>query len=56
MIDSTFSTIVMRATPGGALLRYECEKDAWAPLAGARELAVVADPSIVMPLSGGDAA
>ena len=56
VIDSTFSTIVMLRTPGGALLRYECEKDAWAPLAGARELAVVADPSIVMPLSGGDAA
>ena len=55
VIDSTFSTIVMLRTPGGALLRYECEKDAWAPLAGARELAVVADPSIVMPLSGGDA-
>ncbi len=55
VIDSTFSTIVMLATPGGALLRYECEKDAWAPLAGARELVVTADPSIVMPLVGGEA-
>lgn len=54
VIDSTFSTIAMLATPGGARLRYECEKDAWAPLAGARELVVVADSAIVMPLEGGD--
>ena len=55
VIDSTFSTIAMLRTPGGALLRYECEKDAWAPLSGSRRLWVVADPSIVMPLTGGDA-
>ena len=55
VIDSTFSTIAMLATPGGALLRYECEKDAWSALAGERELAVVADPGIVMPLAGGGA-
>ncbi len=54
VIDSTFSTIVMLATPGGGLLRYECEKDAWDELAGARELVVVADPAIVMPLEGGE--
>ena len=53
VIDSTFSTIVMLRTPGGGLLRYECEKDAWAPPSGARELVVAADPSIVMPLAGG---
>ena len=55
VIDSTFSTIVMLRTPGGGLLRYECEKDAWAPPSGARELVVAADPSIVMPLAGGGA-
>ena len=55
VIDSTFSTIVMLRTPGGGLLRYECEKDAWAPLSGTRELTVTADPSIVMPLVGGGA-
>ena len=54
VIDSTFSTIVMLATPGGGLLRYECEKDAWVELASARELTVVADPAIVMPLEGGE--
>ena len=54
VIDSTFSTIVMLATPGGGLLRYECEKDAWAPLASVREVTVVADPGIVMPLVGGE--
>ena len=55
VIDSTFSTIAMLRTPGGGLLRYECDKGAWAPLSGARRLWVVADPSIVMPLTGGEA-
>ena len=53
VIDSTFSTIVMLQTPGGGLLRYECEKDVWSRLAGSRELTVSVDPSVVMPLAGG---
>lgn len=53
VIDSTFSTIVMFATPGGGLLRYECEKDAWHALAGAPAYTVTADPAIVMPLTDG---
>ena len=53
VIDSTFSTIVMLRTPGGGLLRYECEKDAWVARADAREITVTADPAIVMPLAGG---
>ncbi|MGO4860503.1 sulfate/molybdate ABC transporter ATP-binding protein [Atopobiaceae bacterium Sow4_H2] len=55
VIDSTFSTIVMLATPGGARLRYELEKDEWTALEsrGARpgaRLAMAIDPSAVMPL------
>ena len=55
VIDSTFSTIVMLATPGGARLRYELEKDEWAALEsrGARPgacLTMAIDPSAVMPL------
>mgnify|MGYP000556590318 CR=1 FL=1 len=53
VIDSTFSTIVMLRTPGGGLLRYECEKDVWSRLACADELTVSVDPSVVMPLAGG---
>ena len=53
VIDSTFSTIVMLRTPGGGLLRYECEKDLWSRLADADELTVSVDPSVVMPLAGG---
>ena len=53
VIDSTFSTIVMLRTPGGGLLRYECEKDLWSRLAGTGELTVSVDPSVVMPLAGG---
>ena len=53
VIDSTFSTIVMLRTPGGGLLRYECEKDVWSRLADAGELTVSVDPSVVMPLAGG---
>ena len=53
VIDSTFSTIVMLRTPGGGLLRYECEKDVWSRLACAGELTVSVDPSVVMPLAGG---
>ena len=55
VIDSTFSTIVMLATPGGARLRHELEKDEWAALEsrGARpggRLTIAVDPSAVMPL------
>ena len=53
VIDSTFSTIVMLRTPGGGLLRYECEKNLWSRLAGSRELTVSVDPSVVMPLAEG---
>ncbi|MDY4534255.1 MAG: ATP-binding cassette domain-containing protein [Tractidigestivibacter sp.] len=55
VIDSTFSTIVMARTPGGASLRYECEKDAWAALGDPARLVLVAPPETVMPLvSAGD--
>ncbi len=50
VIDSTFSTIVMARTPGGALLRYECEKDAWAALGNPAQLVLLAPPQTVMPL------
>ena len=55
VIDSTFSTIVMLATPGGARLRHELEKYEWAALEsrGARpggRLTIAVDPSAVMPL------
>lgn len=50
VIDSTFSTIVMARTPGGASLRYECEKDAWAALGNPAQLVLVAPPQTVMPL------
>ena len=50
VIDSTFSTIVMARTPGGASLRYECEKDAWAALGNPVQLVLVAPPQTVMPL------
>ena len=49
-IDSTFSMIVMARTPGGASLRYECEKDAWAALGNPVQLVLVAPPQTVMPL------
>lgn len=50
VIDSTFSMIVMARTPGGASLRYECEKDAWAALGNPVQLVLVAPPQTVMPL------
>ena len=50
VIDSTFSTIVMARTPGGALLLYECEKDAWAALGNPAQLVLLAPPQTVMPL------
>ena len=56
VIDNTFSTIAMLRTPGGGLLRYECEKDAWAALSEPDHLTVAIDPADVMPLSDGKAA
>ena len=53
VIDGTFSTIVMARTPGGALLRYECEKDAWAALGGAARVTFGIAPGCVMPLCEG---
>ena len=50
VIDSTFSMIVMARMPGGASLRYECEKDAWAALGNPVQLVLVAPPQTVMPL------
>lgn len=45
----------MLRTPGGGLLRYECEKDAWARLGSPNRLTVSVDPADVMPLSDGKA-
>lgn len=53
VIDGTFSTIVMARTPGGAPLRYECEKDAWAALGGATHVTLGIAPDCVMPLCEG---
>ncbi len=55
VIDNVFSTIVMLRTPGGAQLRYESEKDAWAALGNPSQVIVSVDPAHVMPLSGGRA-
>ena len=52
VIDNTFSTIVMLGTPGGGLLRYECEKDAWAALGNPSQVTVGIDAACVMPLVG----
>lgn len=51
VIDNTFSTIVMLRTPGGGLLRYECEKDAWAALGNPSQLTMGIDTADVMPLA-----
>ena len=56
VIDNVFSTIVMLRTPAGALLRYECEKDAWAALENPREVGLRIAPECVMPLCDGAAA
>jgi len=55
VIDSTFSSIVMARTPGGALLRYELPKEEWAALGEPARVTLSVDPSCVMPLSDGDA-
>ena len=55
VIDNTFSTIVMLRTPGGGLLRYECEKDAWTALGNPSQLTMGIDPADVMPLADGGA-
>ncbi len=56
VIDNVFSTIVMLETPGGAQLRYECEKDAWAALGDPARLTVRVAPEYVMPLRDAGAA
>ena len=53
VIDNTFSTIVMLRTPGGADLRYECEKDAWAALGNPARVTMSIAPEAVMPLVDG---
>ena len=50
VIDNTFSTIVMLRSPGGADLRYECEKDAWAALGNPARVTMSIAPEAVMPL------
>ena len=54
MIDSTFSAIVMLETPGGALLRYELGKDAWAALGSPSAVTLEISPEFVMPLEDAD--
>ncbi len=56
VIDNVFSTIAMLRTPAGALLRYECEKDAWAALDNPSEVRLRIAPECVMPLCDGAAA
>jgi molybdate transport system ATP-binding protein len=57
VIDDTFSTVVMLATPGGstgrALLRLELDKERWAALGGPERLTVHVPPEQVMALTGG---
>ena len=52
VIDNVFSTIVMLRTPGGAEIRYECDKDAWASLGNPQQVSVRIKPEFVMPLVG----
>lgn len=52
VIDSTFSVIVMVRTPGGGLIRYELEKDAWARLGRPRAFVLAVPAAYVMPLTG----
>lgn len=50
VIDNVFSTIVMCATPGGACLRVELGKDAWAALGCPARVTLQVAPPDVMPL------
>lgn len=52
VIDNVFSTIVMCATPGGARLRLELEKGAWARIGSPERVTLAVDPASVMPLAG----
>lgn len=52
VIDNVFSTIVMCATPGGAQLRLELEKGAWARIGSPERVMLAVDPASVMPLAG----
>ena len=50
VIDNVFSTIIMCGTPGGAQLRVELEKSAWAALGNPGEVTLAVKASDVMPL------
>ncbi len=50
VIDNIFSTIVMCGTPGGAQLRVELDKDAWAALGNPERVRLTVVPEDVMPL------
>ncbi len=50
VIDNVFSTIVMCGTPGGAQLRVELEKAAWAALGNPEKVTLAVKASDVMPL------
>ena len=50
VIDNVFSTIVMCTTPGGACLRVELGKNAWAALGCPARVTLQVAPSDVMPL------
>ncbi len=50
VIDNVFSTIVMCGTPGGAQLRVELEKDAWAALGNPAKVTLAVSAADVMPL------
>ncbi len=56
VIDNVFSTIAMLRTPAGALLRFECDKDAWAALDNPGKVRLRIAPECVMPLCDGAAA
>ncbi|MBE6990900.1 MAG: ATP-binding cassette domain-containing protein [Ruminococcaceae bacterium] len=57
VIEDTFSTVVMLATPGGgagrSLLRMELDKAVWEALSEPEALTVHLAPAQVMPLTGG---
>jgi len=57
VIEDTFSTVVMLATPGGdtgrSLLRLELDKERWAALGEPEQLTVHVPPEQVMTLTGG---
>jgi len=52
VIDNVFSTVVMLETPGGAPLRMELDKEAWAEKGNPETVTVAARPENVMLLTG----